>query len=150
MSTIADKITNIELYVPIVALSNKDNVKLVKLLEERFERPVSWNEYQRKVKSRNLDNDNLTRFHLDSYFQGVRRFLVLAFDNADNSTKKVEWNSHTKDFLPRVNITNYNVLIDGRNFYDQPINDQIKKYNEIRKTVTEQGNDYITGCSWSQ
>ena len=116
MSTIADKITNIELYVPIVALSNKDNVKLVKLLEERFERPVSWNEYQRKVKSRNLDNDNLKRFHLDSYFQGVRRFIVLAFDNADNSTKKVERNSHTKDFLPRVNITNYNVLIDGRNF----------------------------------
>ena len=146
MSTIADKITNIELYVPIVALSNKDNVKLVKLLEERFERPVSWNEYQRKVKSRNLDNDNLTRFHLDSYFQGVRRFIVLAFDNADNSTKKVERNSHAKDFLPRVNITNYNVLIDGRNFYDQPINDQIKKYNEIRKTVTEQGDDYITGC----
>ena len=31
-------------------------------------------------------------------------------------------------------------------FYDQPINDQIKKYNEIRKTVTEQGDDYITGC----
>ena len=121
-------------------------MKLVKLLEERFERPVSWNEYQRKVKSRNLDNDNLTRFHLDSYFQGVRRFIVLAFDNADNSTKKVERNSHTKDFLPRVNITNYNVLIDGRNFYDQPINDQIKKYNEIRKTVTEQGDDYITGC----
>ena len=150
MSTIADKITNIELYVPIVALSNKDNVKLVKLLEERFERPVSWNEYQRKVKSRNLDNDNLTRFHLDSYFQGVRRFIVLAFDNADNSTKKVERNSHAKDFLPRVNITNYNVLIDGRNFYDQPINDQIKKYNEIRKTVTEQGDDYITGCGWSQ
>ena len=146
MSTIADKITNIELYVPIVALSNKDNVKLVKLLEERFERPVSWNEYQRKVKSRNLDNDNLTRFHLDSYFQGVRRFLVLAFDNADNSTKEVERNSHTKDFFPGVNITNYNVLTDGRNFYDQSINDQIKKYNVIRKTVTEQGDDYITEC----
>ena len=150
MSTIADKITNTELYVPIVALSSKGNVKLVKLLEERFERPVSWNEYQRKVKSRNLDNNNLTTFHLDSYFQGVRRFLVLAFDNADNSTKEVERNSHTKDFFPGVNITNYNVLTDGRNFYDQSINDQIKKYNVIRKTVTEQGDDYITECGWSQ
>ena len=37
------KITNTKLYVPIVILSNKDNVKLVKLLEEGFKRPVYWN-----------------------------------------------------------------------------------------------------------
>ena len=49
-------------------------------------------------------------------------------------------------FLPRVDITNYNVLIDGRNFYDQPINDQIKKYDEIRKIGTGKGDDYTTGC----
>ena len=40
-------------------------------------------------------------------------------------------------FISRVDLTNYNVLIDGRNFYDQPINDQIKKYDEIRKIATE-------------
>ena len=52
-----------------------------------------------------------------------------------------------KIFFPRVNITNYNVLIiDGRNFYDQPINDLVKQYNEIRKIATEQGDDYTTGC----
>ena len=43
-------------------------------------------------------------------------------------------------------MTNYNVLIDGRTSYDQPINDQIKKHNDIRKTETEQGDDYTTGC----
>ena len=48
-------------------------------------------------------------------------------------------------FLPRVDITNYNVLIDGINFYDRPINDQIKKYDEIRKIATGKGDDYITG-----
>ena len=48
--------------------------------------------------------------------------------------------------MPRINITNYNVLIDGRNFYDQPINDQIKNYDEIRKAVTGKDNDYTTGC----
>ena len=52
-----------------------------------------------------------------------------------------------KIFFPRVNITNYNVLIiDGRNFYDQPINDLVKQYNEIRKIATGQGDDYTTGC----
>ena len=43
MSTIADttfKITNTKLYVPIVTLSWKYNVKLAKLLEEGFKRPV--------------------------------------------------------------------------------------------------------------
>ena len=62
------------------------------------------------------------------------------------SNNRVLRNSHTKYFLPRVNITNYNVLIDGRNFYDQPVNDFIKQYDEIRKTATGQGDDYTTGC----
>ena len=76
MSTIADtafKITNTKLYVPIVNLSSKDNAKLVKLLESGFNRPVYWNEYQTKTETRNLDNNNLTRFPLDASFQGVRR-----------------------------------------------------------------------------
>ena len=98
MSTIPDttfKTTNTKLYVPIVTLSSKDNVKLVKLLEKGFKRPAYWNEYQTKIKSRNLENNNLTRFPLDVSFQGVRRLLVLAFDNTDNGDKKVERNSQT-------------------------------------------------------
>ena len=50
MSTIADtifKIANTKMYVPIVNLSNKDNVKLTKILEEEFKRPVYWNKYQK-------------------------------------------------------------------------------------------------------
>ena len=158
MSTIADttfKITNTKLYVPIVTLSSKDNAKLVKLLESGFNRPVYWNEYQTKIETRNLDNNNLTKFPLDTSFQGVRRLFVLAFNNTtvnvpnnpiNNTNNRVLRNSHTKYFLPRVNITNYNVLIDGRNFYDQPINDLVKQYDEIRKTATGQGDDYTTGC----
>ena len=38
------------------------------------------------------------------------------------------------------------MLIDGRNFYDQPINDLIKQYDEIRKVSTGYGDDYTTGC----
>ena len=58
----------------------------------------------------------------------------------------VERDSHRKYFLPRVDISDYNVLIDGRNFYDQSINDQIKKYDEIRKIATGKGDNYTTGC----
>ena len=72
--------------------------------------------------------------------------FVLGFDNTDNSDKKVERNSRTKYFLPGVNITNYNVLIDGRNLYDQSVTDQIKKYNKIRKTATGEGDNCTKGC----
>ena len=71
--------------------------------------------------------------------------FVLAFDNTDNGDNKVERASHRKYFLPRVNITDYNVLIDGRNHYEQPISDQIRKYDEIRKITTGKGDDYRTG-----
>ena len=51
-----------------------------------------------------------------------------------------------KYFLPRGEIKNYNVLIDGRKLYDQPINDLIKQYDEVRKVSAGQGDDYTTGC----
>ena len=76
----------------------------------------------------------------------MNRLFVLAFDNTENGNKKVERDVHRKYFLPKVDITNYNVLINGRNFYDQPINDQIKKYDEIRKIATGKGDNYTTGC----
>ena len=72
--------------------------------------------------------------------------FTFALNNTDGDNKKVTKNGARKYFLPRVNITNYNVLIDGRNFYDQPINDIIKQYDEIRKIATGQGDDYTTGC----
>ena len=51
-----------------------------------------------------------------------------------------------KYFLPRGEIKNYNVLIDGRNFYDQSINDLIKHYDQVRKVSIAYGDDYNTDC----
>ena len=70
---------------------------------------------------------------------------MLAFNDVNNDANRVQRDSHRKYFLPRGNITNYNVLTDGRND-DQPINDQIKKYDEIRKIATGKGDNYTTGC----
>ena len=60
-------------------------------------------------------------------------------------------NSHRRYFLPRVENKNYNLEIDGRNFYDQSINNQetndlIKQYDELKKILTRQDRDYVTGC----
>ena len=138
------KITSTKLYVPIVTSSTKDNVNLTKQLNEGFKRSVYWSEYKSKIETKIADNDNVTRFPLDASFQGANKLFVLAFNNTDGNANKVERDSHRKYFLPRVDITN--ALIDRRNFYDQPISDQIKKYDEIRKIATGKGDDYTTGC----
>ena len=140
------KITSTTLYVPIVNVSTKDNVNLAKQLNKGFKRSVYWNEYKSKIETKNLDNDNITRFPLDTSFQGVNRLFAIAFDNANNNDNRIERDRHRKYFLPRVDINNYNVLIDDRNFYNQPINDQIKKYIDIKKITTRKGDDYTTGC----
>ena len=49
-------------------------------------------------------------------------------------------------FLPRVETENYNIETEGRNFYDQPINDSTKQQDETRKVSARQGDDYKTGC----
>ena len=102
-----------------------------------------------KMQPENLDNNNPLRILLDASFQGVKRLFVLAFDNTVNDNKKVERDSHKKYFLPRVTITNYNVLIDGKNIYDQPIGDQIKnmmkldKLQQDKERITQQDICYI-------
>ena len=72
--------------------------------------------------------------------------FVLTFDNTNNGSINVERKSLLKYFLPRVNITYYNVLVHGRYFYDQPINDQVNRCCEIRKIAKGQGDDFVTGC----
>ena len=56
--------------------------------------------------------------------------FVLTYACGNNPTNE---NSYRKYFLPRLKIKNYNIEIDGRNFYDQPINDSIKQYDDIEK-----------------
>ena len=139
------QITSTKLYVPIVTLSTKDNINLRKQLNEGFKRSVYWNEYKSKIETKEAGDNNLKRFPLDASFQGVNRVFVLACNDVNNGANGVQRDSHRKYFLARVNITHYNILIDSRNFYDQPINDQIKNYDEIRKIAREKL-VYTTGC----
>ena len=74
--------------------------------------------------------------------------MMIAPTNADgnDANGRVKADSYQKYFLSKVNIENYNIEIDGRNFCDQPIHDSIKKYDEVRKTATGQGDDYTKVC----
>ena len=71
--------------------------------------------------------------------------FVLVYDNTEGDNQ-VSFDSLKRYFLPRVNIENYNIKIDGRNFRDQPVNGSIKQYYEVRKVSTGQVDDYTTRC----
>ena len=135
-------ITDTKLCLTIITLKTEDNTKLSKLLSERFKRSIYWNWNKYKIIFKNYDNECI-RERLNASFQRVNRLFVLANAYGNNITNE---NSYRKYFLPRLKIKNYNIEIDGRNFYDQPINDTIKQYNEIRRIPTGQGHDYTTGC----
>ena len=54
-------------------------------------------------------------------------------------------NGQQKYYLPRIDLKEYNVIIDGRNFYDNPIENNIEKYRELKKVMIGKGEDYTTG-----
>ena len=75
---------------------------------------------------------------------GVKRLFVFAYDATNINEAGIKDNR--KCFLPKAEIKSYNVLIDETNFYDQPINNFKKYYDEVRKNSIGQGDDYTTGC----
>ena len=86
---------------------------------------------------------NEYRYFLKSNFIGVNRLLVLGYSNEDVDSKRFKI---SKYYLPKGIIKNYNVIINGINFYDQAVDSDIKRHEKIRKPTTEQGEDYTTGC----
>ena len=64
---------------------------------------------------------------------------------ADANDNQFNRNSARVYYLPRNDLNKYNVIIDGRNFYDDPIKRDIEKYRELKKVMIGKGEDYTTG-----
>ena len=109
-------LTDTKLYDPTVTLSTEDNAKLSKLLSEGFKRPVYWKKYK-IISSKTYDENDYIRELLEASYQRVKRLFVLACRDRNNA-HKITVDSHR-----RVKIENYNIEIDGINFYDHPITD---------------------------
>ena len=130
-------IIDTKLYVPVVALSTQDNIKLLKQLESGFKRTINWNKYQSKVTAQvqNRYFDYLT----GPIFQGINKLFVLQFENR---TDRIV---HTGYYIPKLEVKDYNVITDGRNFFDESIKNDLITYDNIRKIPTGQGDNYTTG-----
>ena len=131
-------ITDAKLYVPIVILSTQENAKLLQQLESGFKRVINWNKYLSKPELL-AQNPNLNHL-VQPTFQGVNRLFVLAFEvDAQRIVR-------TGYYLPNVEIKDYNIMINGENFFNQPIKNNKATYENIRKIATGKGDDYTTGC----
>ena len=131
-------ITERKLYVSVVTLSTKENSKFLQNLKSSFKRTINWNKYLSKpeILARNPNLSHLVELS----FQGINRLFVLAFENDTQRT------SHSGYYLSNVEIKDYNVMINGENFFDQPVKNKRTTYDNIRKIATGYGDDYTTGC----
>ena len=133
-------INDTKLYVPLVTLSKEDNKDFIEQQNEGFQRSIYWNEYKTKEKEEDANAIAVKYINLDPSFQGVNRLFLMAYNR---EVGKVTRDGEQKYYLPRIDLNKHNVIIDGRNFYDNPI--ESEKYRELKKVMTGKGEDYTTG-----
>ena len=126
-------ITETNLYVPVVTLSTQDNAKLLLQLKSGFKRTISWNKYLSNPEL--LPQDPNLNHLIEPSFQGVNRLCVwhLKLMHKEQIIKKY--------YIPNVEIKDCNVMIDGKDLFDQPVKSDKVTYDNIRKIATGQGDD---------
>ena len=88
------------------------------------------------MKSNNRKKDQYIDQLINPSFQGD----VLPFKNNEDRA------GHKKHFIPNVEIKDYNVMIDGQNFFDQSVKNDLRTQDDIQKIITGQGDGYKTVC----
>ena len=85
----------------------------------------------------NQTQNNNLNYLIDPTFTKVNRLFVLSFENEDDRR------SFSKYYVPNVQIKDFNVLIDGKSFFDMPIKNEEETYEQIIEMG--RNNDYTTG-----
>ena len=126
-------INDTKMYIPVVTLSKEDNKDFIEQQNKGFQRSIYWNEYKTKGETKDADANNFKYTSLDPSFQGVNRLFAMAYNKIaaanDNQFNKDSTRVH---YLPRNDLNKYNVIIDGINFYDNPIESDIEQYRALK------------------
>ena len=135
-------INDTKMHVPVVTLSKEDNKDFIEQQNKGFQRSIYWNEYKTKEINENADANVFKYINLDPSFEDFNRLFVMAHNRANGQPTR---NGQRKYYLPRIDLEKYNVIIDGRDFYDNAIESDIEKYRELKKVMIGKGEDYTTG-----
>ena len=132
------QITDTTLYVPVVTLSKENDTKLLEQLKQGFKRTIKWNKYRSQMtiqsKNRNLN------YLIDPTFTNINRLFVLSFPRNNNTDSRYSYSNY---YVPKVKINDFNVLIDGKSFFDLPVKNEEEAYEKIIEMSNN--NDYTTG-----
>ena len=127
-----------KLYVLVVTLSKENDIKLLEQLKSGFKRTIKWNKYRSQMTIQ-LQNNNLN-YLIDSTFTNVNRLFVLLFTRNNAGDNR---DSFSHYYVPNVEIKDFNVLIDGKSFFDLPVKNEEEVYEKI--VDMSNNNDYTTG-----
>ena len=84
-------------------------------------------------------NNNLN-YLIDPTFMNVNRLFVLSFSRNNNTDNRDSFSDY---YVPNVEIKDFNVLIDGKSFFDLPVKNEEETYEKIIEMSNN--NDYTTG-----
>ena len=129
------QITDTKLYVPSVTLSTENDKKLLEQFRTGFKRTIKWNNYSSEMTNQTKNNNS--NYLIDPTFTKVNRLFILSFENENDRT------SFSKYYVPNVQIKEFNVLVDGKSFFDMPIKNKEETYEEIIEWG--RSNDLATG-----
>ena len=120
------KITDVKLFVPVVTLSKENDIKLLEQLKTGFKRTIKWNKYRSQM-SIEQQNNNLN-YLIDPTFTNVNRLSVLSFPRNNNTDSRYSFSNY---YVPKVKINDFNVLIDGKSFFDLPVKNDDKVMKKL-------------------
>ena len=132
------KITDVKLFVPVATLSKKYDIQLLEQLKSGFKRTIKWNKYRSQM-SIQPQNNNLN-YLIDPTFTSVNRLFVLSFPRNNNTDSRYSFSNY---YLPKVKVNDFNVLIDGKSFFDLPVKNDEEAYEKI--IDMSNNSDYTTG-----
>ena len=129
------KIKDTKLYIPVLTLSSKNDNKFLGQLKTGFKITVKWNKYRSEMSSQTKINN--LNYLIDPTFTNVNRLFVLSYENENDST------FFSNYYVPKVEIKDINVLINGKPFFEIPVKNKEKAYEAIIEM--SKNNDCITG-----
>ena len=129
-------INDCELYVPVVTLSNVDEIKLLTNLKSGFKREIIWNKYRSQMSTEEANNN--LNILIDPIFTNVNRLFVVAYGQDNNDRQ-----SFSRFYLPNVMVKDYNVIIDKLAFFDLHIKTEEEAYEKF--IDISRNNEYTTG-----
>ena len=131
------KIRDTKFYVPVVTSSAENDDKRLEQLKTGFKRTIAWNKYRSEISNQTINNT--LNYLIDPTFTNLNRLFFLSYENETDRT------SFSKYYVPKFETKDFNVLIDGKRFFEIPVKNKEEAYESIIEMI--RNSDYIIGNS---